>query len=383
MSDWEFITIEELINSGFCKIRNTKREPLSKMQRASMKEGELYPYYGAARAIDEINDYRFSGFHLLVAEDGTVTSNGSSPMLQLVDGKFWVSNHAHVLQANSKLETLLLYYMLRKVDINPYITGAVQPKLSKKNLLSITLYFPKDKSISRSITTILGSLDDKINLLHRQNETLEALAQTLFRQWFVEEAEATWEEKELSFFGQIICGKTPSKKKPEYFDGDIPFIKIPDMHGNVFVFNTGDTLSEAGKNSQINKTLPAKSICVSCIATVGLVSMNIVESQTNQQINSIIPKKPEYRYFLFLHMRRSTDLLTAMASGGTATLNLNTGNFSKIIVNFPRESLLLDFHNLIEPVFNKIFHNQSQIQTLEKLRDTLLPKLMSGNIRVI
>jgi len=370
MSDWEFITIEELINSGFCKIRNTKREPLSKMQRASMKEGELYPYYGAARAIDEINDYRFSGFHLLVAEDGTVTSNGSSPMLQLVDGKFWVSNHAHVLQANSKLETLLLYYMLRKVDINPYITGAVQPKLSKKNLLSITLYFPKDKSISRSITTILGSLDDKINLLHRQNETLEALAHT-------------WEEKELSFFGQIICGKTPSKKKPEYFDGDIPFIKIPDMHGNVFVFNTGDTLSEAGKNSQINKTLPAKSICVSCIATVGLVSMNIVESQTNQQINSIIPKKPEYRYFLFLHMRRSTDLLTAMASGGTATLNLNTGNFSKIIVNFPRESLLLDFHNLIEPVFNKIFHNQSQIQTLEKLRDTLLPKLMSGNIRVI
>ncbi len=234
----------------------------------------------------------------------------------------------------------------------------------------------------RAIAEILSALDDKIDLLHRQNETLEALASTLFRQWFIEEAEDDWEERPLSFFGEIVCGKTPSKTNPKFFGGDIPFIKIPDMHGNVFVFNTIDTLSESGMNTQINKTLPAKSICVSCIATVGLVSINTVESQTNQQINSIIPKKPEYRYYLFLLMRRSTDLLTAMASGGTATLNLNTGNFSRINVIFPGEGILLSFHQLIEPLFTKILHNQSQIKTLEELRDTLLPKLMSGEVRV-
>ena len=128
----------------------------------------------------------------------------------------------------------------------------------------------------RAIAEILSALDDKIDLLHRQNETLEALASTLFRQWFIEEAEDDWEERPLSFFGEIVCGKTPSKTNPKFFGGDIPFIKIPDMHGNVFVFNTIDTLSESGMNTQINKTLPAKSICVSCIATCLLYTSRCV-----------------------------------------------------------------------------------------------------------
>ena len=154
------------------------------------------------------------------------------------------------------------------------------------------------------------------------------------------------------------------------------------MHGNVFLFDTADSLTEAGKLSQPNKTLPPKSICVSCIATVGLVSFNAKESQTNQQINSIVPHEDYYRYYLYLTMRSLYDLLHAMASGGTATLNLNTGDFSKIPVLYPDQSVLETFHREIGPLFDKIFFNQSQIRTLEKLRDTLLPKLMSGEVRV-
>jgi type I restriction enzyme S subunit len=237
-------------------------------------------------------------------------------------------------------------------------------------------------SEQRAIASVLSSLDDKIDLLHRQNKTLEAMAETLFRQWFVEEVDEEWEEKPLSFYGTIICGKTPSKKVQSYFNGDIPFIKIPDMHGNVFLFDTIDSLTEEGKRSQTNKTLPPKSICVSCIATVGLVSLNAKESQTNQQINSIIPNEDYYRYYLYLTMRSLYDLLHSMASGGTATLNLNTGDFSQISVLYPEESVLEAFHSEIELLFDKIFFNQSQIRTLEKLRDTLLPKLMSGEVRV-
>jgi type I restriction enzyme S subunit len=229
---------------------------------------------------------------------------------------------------------------------------------------------------------VLSSLDDKIDLLHRQNKTLEQMAETLFRQWFVEEAGEDWEEVPLSYFGKIICGKTPSKKKPEFYNGDIPFIKIPDMHRNTYIFHTADTLTMEGSNSQKNKLLPPESICVSCIATVGLVSMNIVESQTNQQINSIIPSKDVYRYFLYLYMKASYDELHAMASGGTATLNLNTGSFSKTEVIKPNLNILEKFHNMVETKFNKIFSNQKQIRTLQSLRDTLLPKLMSGEVRI-
>lgn len=234
----------------------------------------------------------------------------------------------------------------------------------------------------QAIAEVLSSLDEKIDLLHRQNKTLEQMAETLFRQYFIEEAQEDWEERALSYFGDIICGKTPSKNESRYYDGDIPFIKIPDMHGKTFIFSTSDTLTKEGAKYQKNKTLPPKSICVSCIATVGLVSLTTIESQTNQQINSIIPNKDYYRYYLFLQMKFSYDLLHTMASGGTATLNLNTGNFSKIEIPFPKEKLLVQFNSEVEPLFDKIYSNQSQIRTLEKLRNTLLPKLMSGEIRV-
>jgi type I restriction enzyme S subunit len=229
---------------------------------------------------------------------------------------------------------------------------------------------------------VLSSLDDKIALLHRQNKTLEGMAEALWRKMFVEEADPGWKKGKLGDFGQIVCGKTPSKKIAEYFGGHIPFIKIPDMHRNVFIFETEDSLTEAGKKSRQNKTIPAKSICVSCIATVGLVAMNAVDSQTNQQINTIIPNNEFQRNFLFLLMRNMTDDLFARASGGTATDNLNTGDFSRIEISMPSEKTVQKFDDLVRDYFEKIYMNQAQILKLASLRDTLLPKLMSGEARV-
>jgi len=265
---------------------------------------------------------------------------------------------------------------LREITI-----GSTQEALTIVGLKSLNLLLPPLPE-QKTIAAVLGSLDDKIDLLHRQNKTLEAVAASLFRQWFVEEAQVDWEERPLSSWGAIICGKTPSKSEARYFGGDVPFIKIPDMHGQAFICKTEDSLTLEGRNSQPGKTIQAGAICVSCIATVGLISLTTIASQTNQQINSIVPVKDEYRYFLFLYMKSSFDLLHAMASGGTATLNLNTGNFSNIAIPFPGETLLEDFHAIATPLFQKVLKNQLQICTLEKLRDTLLPKLMSGEVRV-
>lgn len=276
---------------------------------------------------------------------------------------------------------LFLYYLLCTLDFNDIASGTALPYININDLKKIHVKIPPLPE-QRAIASVLSSLDDKIDLLHRENKTLEAMAETLFRQWFIEEADEGWEEVPLSFLGDIVCGKTPPTKRKEYFGGNIPFIKIPDMRGNTFVFQTSDTLTEEGEQSQNNKTLPPKSICVSCIATVGLVSMTAKESQTNQQINSIVPKKDFYRYYLYLFMKNSVDLLIAMASGGTATLNLNTGDFSKIEVTLPNEYELKKFHKTVEPMFDRIYLNQTQIRTLEKLRDTLLPKLMRGEVRI-
>jgi type I restriction enzyme S subunit len=298
-----------------------------------------------------------------------------------------VSTKLMVLRSKGNIDPTYLKLFLTSEETLDYLQMIAEdrsgtfPQITFDILNQMDLMVPP-LSEQKAIASVLSSLDDKIDLLHRQNTTLERMAETLFRQWFVEEAQEDWEGKPLSFYGEIICGKTPSKQNHDYFNGDVPFIKIPDMHGNAFIFKTEDSLTELGKNSQSNKTLPALSICVSCIATVGLVSLTIKSSQTNQQINSIIPKHSKYRYFLYLTMKASYELLHAEASGGTATLNLNTGNFSRIAIPLPPENLLLEFEKVIEPAFNKIYQNQSQIQTLEKLRDNLLPKLMSGEIRI-
>ncbi|MGA1846522.1 restriction endonuclease subunit S [Deferribacter abyssi] len=294
---------------------------------------------------------------------------------------FAIDTCYYVLPNDDEYDFDFIYYLLFSLKLDELNEDSAVPGLNRNTAYAQEIPLPPLPE-QKAIASVLSSLDDKIDLLHRQNKTLEKMAETLFRQWFIEEAKEDWEEKPLSFLGKIVCGKTPSKKKKEYFGGNIPFIKIPDMHGNTFIFETSDSLTEEGKKSQNNKTLPAKSICVSCIATVGLVSMTTKESQTNQQINSIVPKKDYYRYYIFLFMKYLKSLLVAMASGGTTTLNLNTGDFSKITIPLPEENILKIFHNLVEPLFDKILINQQQIRTLEKLRDTLLPKLMSGEVRV-
>ena len=268
-----------------------------------------------------------------------------------------------------------------KGDFDVFATGSAQPQLPIRDLKEISFPLPPLPE-QRAIAGVLSSLDDKIDLLHRQNKTLEGMAEALWRKMFVEEADPGWDKGTLRDYGQIICGKTPSKKILEYFNGETSFIKIPDMHGKVFVFQTEDSLSQFGKQSQYNKTLPAKSICVSCIATVGLVSMNAYESQTNQQINSIVPTYDFQRYFIFVLLRNLTDDLYARASGGTATDNLNTGDFSRIEVLLPPEGKLKEFNETVSHFFDKIFENQIQIRILSRLRDTLLPRLMSGQVRV-
>jgi type I restriction enzyme S subunit len=290
-----------------------------------------------------------------------------------------------LFKCGDELKARWLKYYLQSPDgraeIQSRTSGTTQEYIALGELRKLPILVPL-LSEQRAIAAILSSLDDKIDLLHRQNKTLESLAETLWRKMFVEEANSKWEVGKLEDFGRVVCGKTPSKKQSEYFGGNVPFIKIPDMHDNVFIFETADSLTDEGKNSQQNKTIPAKSICVSCIATVGLVAMNVVDSQTNQQINTIIPNENYQRYFVFLLMRNMTDDLYARASGGTATDNLNTGDFSHIEVTIPPESVIKRFDELVKDQFDRICINQAQIRTLSHLRDTLLPKLMSGEMRV-
>lgn len=249
-----------------------------------------------------------------------------------------------------------------------------------------------------AIASILSALDDKIELNLQMNKTLEEMAMALYKHWFVDfgpfkdgkfvdselgKIPEGWEVKKIKEFGDIICGKTPSKKDESNFsESGFPFIKIPDMHGKVFVSETTEKISDTGHKTQLNKLLPEGCINVSCIATVGLVSINAFPSHTNQQINSINPFRKSYTYFLYSTMIHLKDRFLNEASGGSATLNMNTSTFSNIIILAPEEIELITFDTVVTSLYEKIRGNLFENQTLILQRDSLLPKLISGEIRV-
>ena len=304
------------------------------------------------------------------------------------------------LRINENNNPHFIAYYLSTQECKKWIVGnavgTTMLNLNSSILKELPLYLPSKKTQSK-IASILKSLDDKIENNRKINENLEQQAQALFKSWFVDfepfrdqpfvESELGmipegWRVGTLSEFGTIICGKTPSKANPDYYDGDYPFIKIPDMHGNIFPLKHEEYISEIGAQSQPNKLIPPFSLLVSCIATVGLVSINTVPSFTNQQINSIIVNNESSLYYLYLLLSEKTDELQNLGRGGTATLNVNTKIFSNIKVIIPSDNILILFNEITSPVFSKILNNAKESLRLSHLRDTLLPRLMSGELSV-
>lgn len=152
-------------------LEDSKREPLSSMQRASRK-GQ-YPYYGAQGIVDYLSDYTFEGKRLLVAEDGENLRSRKLPIANSVDGKFRVNNHAHVLCETSKCNIDYLRFYLNSTDISAYITGSTQPKLSQTSLLGMRLDLPP-KEKQDAIVSFLAAIERKIDLNTRLNGYLAA-----------------------------------------------------------------------------------------------------------------------------------------------------------------------------------------------------------------
>ena len=298
----------------------------------------------------------------LEAGDIIISARGTVGALAVLEKPMTFNQSCYGLKAKKGItKNSFLYYLIKDTisEFSNHTYGAVFDTITKESFDNILILLPTLIEQER-IAEILSSLDDKIDLLHRNNKTLEDLAETLFRQWFNNETET----KPVIYFGKIVCGKTPSKTKSDFFDGPTPFLKIPDMHGKTFVFKTTDSLTEIGKKSQLNKTLPPFSISVSCIATVGLVTINASECQTNQQINSIIPNKEYFRYYLFNYFKSITDDLIQRASSGSVTHNLNTGDFSNIEIPYFNDNLLKSFDDAVSPLYQKIFKNE--VQRLER-----------------
>ena len=171
--EWESQKLGEYIN-----IYDSKRIPLSSIERDKKRVGNLYPYYGAATIMDSINDYLFDGEYILMGEDGTVQTDEGYPVLQYATDKFWVNNHSHVLTAREPFNNYYLWFFLKQCNISNIITGAVQPKINQANLKDIEFPKPDDKTINK-INTYCGAFFIRMLANNNQICTLTALRDTL------------------------------------------------------------------------------------------------------------------------------------------------------------------------------------------------------------
>ncbi len=349
----------------------------------------------------------------------STVGSGNIGEVALFNTRGCIAQNLIALRFNKELcNQEFIYYLLSSKRYKSLLVnldiGSAQPSIKVPHILNSTIHIP-DLQHQELTANLLTRLDKKVELNQKMNETLEEIAMTLFKSWFIDfdpvkakaegrptglskeisdlfpdsfedselgEIPKEWTINKIKDLGKVICGKTPPTKDKENYGDGFNFITIPDMHDQVFVLESSKTITEKGAKTLKGKLLPEKTICVSCIATPGLTVIIDKPSFTNQQINSIIPYGEYLSYFLFLNFRTLGSKISIYGGGGSVFENMSKSKFEEILIKIPDEKILKYFKNHLSPIFEKILINSKENKILTEIRDTLLPKLISGELKI-
>lgn len=348
--------------------------------RSSDRRPGPYAYYGASGVVDHVDDFLFEGLHLLVAEDGENLRSRKTPLAFLVDGQFWVNNHAHVLTANDDNDTRYLAYALGASDVSGYVTGSAQPKLTQAALASIPIFGP-GREEQRGIAATLGALDDKIASNRRAANLIEELARTWFADW--RERTNVVQTVTLGSYAEVFGGATPRTTEPQYWDGDLAWMTPTDVTRltSPYLFSTSRTISDLGLNSCTAVMHPVGTIFMSSRATIGAFAVNQVAASANQGFIAVRPQRDADRWFLFEEMRSRVQEFLGNANGSTF-LEISRGRFKDLPLTVPASEAIDELDRVLAPLHARASQLAHESIAIERLRDTLLPELLSGRIRV-
>lgn len=284
--------------------------------------------------------------------------------------------------ADSKFVAYYLSTEEMKSWISNNAVGTTMPNLNSSILQQVPLSLPSLKEQKR-IASILSSLDDKIDLLNRENKTLEAMAETLFRQWFIEEAKEDWEEGKLGDILSVKGGTTPSTKESSYWDGDIAWTSPRDVTtlNGIYLFKTEKTITEAGLKQISSGLLPKGTLLMSSRAPVGVLAFAEIPLAINQGYIAILDDKGYAKEFIYLWLKANMNLVHSYSNGSTF-MEISKSAFKSLDITIPSQKEVFDFVTMIQPYFDKIKLNEEQIRLITKQRDILLPKLMSNEIAI-
>jgi type I restriction enzyme, S subunit len=280
-------------------------------------------------------------------------------------------------------------YVITNKNFQSYIenfaNGTTIKNVSLKTIREFEFLLPTLPEQTQ-IASILSSLDDKIDLLHRQNKTLEALAETLFRQWFVEEAEEVWEVDTLGNVFDIGIGRTPPRKEQHWFStnpNDVKWVSIKDMGtSGIYIDKVSEYLTREAIEQFNVPIIPENTVMLSFKMTIGRLAISTEKMLSNEAIAHFKQKEKSFLFPEFLYLFLKTYRWEQLGSTSSIVEAINSQMIKQMEIVIPNVQRLNDFKDLINPYFEKIKTNQGQIRTLTQLRDMLLPKLMSGEVRL-
>ena len=236
------------------------------------------------------------------------------------------------------------------------------------NISEIEIEFPPIEE-QQKIVEYNTAIENRIALKQTINDNLEAQANAIFSS----SAPDFTDLQPIHNFGTVITGKTPPTSVAEYYGNDIPFIKTPDMHGNVYITSSECSLSKAGADSQKNKYIPENTVVVACIgANAGEVALTSYIAQTNQQINAIISKYP---CFLYFSIKAHTVELRTLGEGSSTMININKTSFENYEIPTPSDNTLQQLEHKLNIIFSAILHNLQEIDRLNETKDLLVTQL--------
>ncbi len=308
---------------------------------------------------------------------GVVTGRyGTIGEVFFLNEPYWPLNTTLYIDDFKGNDPLFIYYFLKSFDFEKFNDKSTIPGINRNHLYGEVVKIPTDIDEQKRISSILSSLDDKIDLLNRENATLEAMAETLFRQWFIEEAKEDWEEGKLGDEFEFIMGQSPSG---DSFNED--GIGVPMYQGNADfgfrfpsrrIFTTQPT-----RFADTNDTL------ISVRAPVGAQNMATERCCIGRGVAAFRYKKnPSYYSYTYYKLKSLLEEIKQFNDNGTVFGSISKADFESLDVVMPDKETILNYQQQVKAIDDKIINNYNEIKTLIQTRDGLLPRLMSNEINI-
>jgi type I restriction enzyme S subunit len=366
-----------------------------------------------------IAKYRLDDGDVVLARTGA--STGASAYIKKPPPAVFASYLVR-LKAKPEFDSRFLAYYLKSETFWAFIRGVLgdksaQPNASASTMTKAPLRAPRDKDEQRAIAHVLGTLDDKIELNRRMNETLEAMARALFKSWFVDfdpvrakaegrapglpqpladffparlldselgEIPEGWGIKPVGDLADVVGGTTPSTKEPSYWAGGTHAWATPkDLSGLSVpvLLDTERRITDAGLSQVGSGLLPKGTVLLSSRAPIGYLAVTELPVAINQGFIAMVAKADTSNLFLLLWASVAHEDIVSRANGSTF-LEISKANFRPIPVVAPPAQVMLAFEKQARPLYQRIFASARESQSLAALRDSLLPRLISGELRM-